>query len=345
MKKPSLKKLTPVKRKTVRLAGDGLVQTGSLGPGFEIPLVLRPGTDGVQLISWAKKNQDFIETKLKETGALLFRGFDVPNMEAFQELIQAVSSDLLEYTYRSTPRTQVQGKVYTSTEYPADKWIPMHNENAYSRSWPMKVFFYCETAAEEGGMTPIADSHQVYERIPAELRDRFAEKEVMYVRNYRSGIDLPWTEVFQTEDRSEVEEFCRKAGMEWEWKDDGLRTRQICQAVAQHPKTGKMLWFNQAHLFHVSALEPEVREALLEVCSEDELPRNTYYGDGTPIDEADLDVVRKIYKETQVAFPWEEGDVLMLDNMSVAHGRTPFKGERKIRVGMTEPYGAAELTA
>jgi len=346
MMKPAMKKLAPVARKKVRIAGDGLVQTGSLNPDQPIPCVLRPGTDGVNLVSWAEKNRSFIDEKLTAHGALLFRGFGVPNMDVFQEVIQAVSgSEMLEYTYRSTPRTQVQGRVYTSTEYPADKWIPQHNENAYSRSWPMKLFFYCEKAAEEGGMTPITDSHLVYERVPAEIRQRFAEKGVMYVRNYRTGIDLPWSNVFQTEDRSEVEEFCRQAGIEYEWNGDDLRTRQICQGVAKHPKTGKMLWFNQAHLFHVSSLEPEVREALLELTSEAGLPRNTYYGDGTPIDVADLDVIRGIYDDLLILFPWEEGDVLLLDNMAVAHGRTPFQGARKIRVGMTEPFGADKLTA
>jgi hypothetical protein len=115
-----------------------------------------------------------------------------------------------------------------------------------------------------------------------------------------------------------------------------LRTRQVCQAVAVHPLTRETVWFNQAHLFHVSNLEPAVRETLLSVVNEEDLPRQAFYGDGRPIETAVLDEIRDVYQCHAVQFPWQKGDVLMLDNMLAAHGRTPFKGPRKILVAMSE---------
>ena len=167
------------------------------------------------------------------------------------------------------------------------------------------------------------------------------QKKVMYVRNYGHGLDLTWQQAFQTESRSEVEIYCRGAGIEFEWIDkDHLRTRQTCQAVAEHPKTGEMVWFNQAHLFHVSNLKPEIRESLLSLFKEESLPRNAYYGDGAPIEAAALDEIREIYEQEAVIFPWREGDILMLDNMLTAHGRTSFVGHRNVVVGMAEPVAA-----
>jgi alpha-ketoglutarate-dependent taurine dioxygenase len=198
-------------------------------------------------------------------------------------------------------------------------------------------------SASEGGATPLADSREVYRRIAPALRERFARKRVMYVRNYGNGLDLPWQEVFATSDRRAVESFCRRAGISWEWKDDGeLRTRQVCQAVAVHPQTGATVWFNQAHLFHVSNLEPSVREGLLAVFEADELPRNAFYGDGTPIEPSALAEVREVYRELALEFAWQAGDVLLLDNMLVAHGRAPFRGARKVLVAMAEPYRAEQ---
>ncbi|MFX5351211.1 hypothetical protein ABTD19_17435, partial [Acinetobacter baumannii] len=96
---------------------------------------------------------------------------------------------------------------------------------------------------------------------------------------YGRGLDLPWEEVFQTSDRAAVEDFCRSQDIAWEWFDDGtLRTRQVCQSEMRHPVTGEAVWFNQAHLFHVSGLEPAVREALLEAVDPEDLPRNVVYG-------------------------------------------------------------------
>jgi alpha-ketoglutarate-dependent taurine dioxygenase len=43
-----------------------------------------------------------------------------------------------------------------------------------------------------------------------------------------------------------------------------------------------------------------------------------------------------VYWDTAVSFPWREGDVLMNDNMLVAHARNPYQGERKIVVAMAE---------
>jgi hypothetical protein len=96
--------------------------------------------------------------------------------------------------------------------------------------------------------------------------------------------------------------------------------------------------FHAGSLFHVSNLEPHVRDALLAAISEEDLPRNAYYGDGTPIETSILDEIRQAYQGVAVQFPWQQGDVLMLDNMLVAHGRAPYKGARKILVAMAEPY-------
>lgn len=341
---PSLPKLGRVERRRVQLGGEAPLQVEPPREGRSIPLTIRNGAPGVRLVDWAAANRETVDRALADHGAVLFRGFEVGGLAPFSEIINVVGGQPEEYTYRSTPRTELGGGVYTSTEYPADKSIPFHNENSYTRSWPLRLFFYCEVPAAEGGATPIADSARVYDRIPAGIRDRFAEKRVMYVRNYGEGVDLPWQEVFQTGDRSRVEAFCRDHGIELEWKDDDrLRTRQVCQAVARHPGSGKMLWFNQAHLFHVSALDPEVGEALLEAFGEEDLPRNTFYGDGSRIDPADLDVVREAYAQEEVAFPWQREDVLLVDNMAVAHARHPFRGERKIRVGMTQPFDGAAL--
>jgi len=340
----TLPRLGRVERKRVQIGGEGALKIEPPQEGRTIPITLRNTVPGVKLIDWGAENGELIAKSLAEHGAVLFRGFEVGGLEPFSRLIHVLGGTPEEYTYRSTPRTGLGGGVYTSTEYPADKSIPMHNENSYTRSWPLKLFFYCEVPSAEGGATPISDSARVYDRIPAEIRDRFAAKKVMYVRNYGEGVDLSWQEVFQTSDRAAVEAFCRDHGIEWEWKgDDRLRTRQVCQAVARHPKNGKMLWFNQAHLFHVTSLEPETCEAMLEAFAEEDLPRNTFYGDGTRIDPADLEAIRAVYEQEAVRFAWQKEDVILLDNMAVAHARDPYRGERKIRVGMTDPLDGSRL--
>lgn len=343
--KPSLGNIRARRRRSVTVSQQNLVNIEPLRDDTTLPLTVTPAFDGVDLTAWIKDNRERIDRLLLKHGAILFRGFDVYPLEKFQTVVDAMSEDLLDYTYRSTPRSEVEGKVYTSTEYPADQSIPPHNEMSYTDTWPMKIWFGSLKPAERGGETPLADSRRVYQKIDPAIRDTFVEKGVMYVRNYGEGLDLPWQEVFQTDDKSEVEAFCSEAGIECEWKgNDQLRTHQVCQAVAMHPQTGEPVWFNQAHLFHVTSLPEEIREMLLAEFGEEDLPRNTYYGDGTPIEESVLDEIRRVYVEESVAFAWERGDLEILDNMLVAHARNPYEGERELVVSMAEPMSLDQLS-
>jgi alpha-ketoglutarate-dependent taurine dioxygenase len=313
------------------------VNTGDLRLGSPLPLVFEPAAIGVNLINWATNNREFLEKHLLQVGAILFRNFDLSSTEEFEQLIETVSGRLLDYSYRSTPRTLVSGHIYTSTEYPSHQSIPLHNEHSYSGSWPMKLWFFSMQVAEQQGETPIADSRKIYQHIPVEIRNCFERKGLMYVRNYGTGLDLDWQDVFQTKSRKAVEDYCRAEAIEFEWiGDDQLRTRQRCQVSMKHPQTGEMVWFNQAHLFHVSRLPTEVRDSLLSTFAEEDLPRNVYFADGSPIEPEMVDEILKVYEQHAVIFPWRAGDVLLIDNMLAAHGRNPFKGKRRVVVGMSQ---------
>src|SRR5215204_5176906 len=93
--------------KPVKLALSELVQTSQLEPGRELPLVLTAGQDDVNLAQWAGERLEFIEQQLRQSGALLFRGFAINSTERFQQVVNAVTPQLLRYTERSTPRTSV----------------------------------------------------------------------------------------------------------------------------------------------------------------------------------------------------------------------------------------------
>lgn len=336
--KPSLGKLSAIQPRKVT-TGQSLVRETLLAPGQEFPLVLEPAAPGVDLLAWARDSRGFIEKHLLQRGAILFRGFGPQSPQNFEEFINVVSGEALEYRERSSPRSAVAGNIYTSTEHPPDQHIFLHNENSYAGTWPLKIFFCCVTAAQQGGETPICDVRRVYNRIAPEISARFEQKGVMYVRNFSDHIGLSWKTVFQTEDRAQVEQYCRNAGYDFEWRNGNrLRTRRVAPAVARHPSTGDRVWFNHAAFFHVSTLEPAVRDALRAQFADEDLPNHTYYGDGSPIEEPALDAVRRAYGEETVKFPWQPGDVMALDNMLAAHGRTPYVGPRKILVGMATPH-------
>jgi alpha-ketoglutarate-dependent taurine dioxygenase len=326
------------------VAPDSVVDVGRLSPDRRFPPVMRPNLAGVELTEWARLSSQTVEAQVREHGGVLLRGFDVPTIEAFHDFVAAVYPALADYNDQTTPRTSVGEQVYTSTEYPANQVIDQHSEMSYAREAPGRIIFYSVIPAREGGETPLADNRAVLGRLPDEVRDTFVDKGVMYIRNYRDELGLPWQTAFQTDDRDEVEGRFRREEMDFEWTaDGGLRLRHVGPAVISHPGTGEAVWFNQADMFHTSSLPLEVREALLSNFTEEDAPNHACFGDGSPIPEQWLDEVRRAYDEAKVMFPWERSDILILDNPLVTHGRMPFKGERKVLVAMAEPFRVADF--
>lgn len=297
-----------------------------------------PGPSG--LIGWYKDNEQDINEKLLLHGAILFRGFGINTPGAFARFTRSASSDLMESVEENVPRTKLTSGVYTSTEYPPEYMLSMHSEYSYSHVWPVRLFFCCIVAAKDGGETPIGDNREIIKRLDDGIVKQFEEKKVKYLRNLHNGkgFGLSWQTAFQTNDRAVVEEYCRAKAVDFEWKaDGGLRLKQTFAGVVTHPRTGERAWFNQAPQFHASDYPRDIYETILRSYEgrADELPQDVRFGDDSPIDVSVLDTIRETMKKQAVAFPWQEGDVLMLDNVLVCHGRMPFVGPRKILVAMS----------
>lgn len=315
-------------------------------PRGELPAVIEAPPSDPDAARWVESRGATLDEALYTHGALLLRGFDFASIDSFDRFLQASGCHRLAYQYRSTTRHLKGDRIYTASEYSPAATIMLHSENAYQDDWPMKLFFYCKTPAAHGGQTPIASNIRVAASIPPEVLAKFARLGLLYVRNYPDAtdpaspnVDLAWQTVFQTESRDSVEHYCREHAMQAQWHSGGtLRTRQSAKALVSHPKSGKLLWFNQAHVMHTSNMEPEQERALRQMFAEEALPRNCYYGDGTPIERHTLDLIRSSYVQNRCVFDWNAGDVLVLDNMLVAHGRLPFRGDREVLLAMADSY-------
>lgn len=307
--------------------------------------IVRPQGARLDAPGILRDRREEFTTDLHRHGALLFRGFGIADPDRFNEVVHAFSGDLLEYSHRSTPRTRIKGGVYTSTEYPPDQVIPLHNELSWTHTAPRYLWFCCLQPAAAGGATPIADTRRILGRLPGALKEKFARHGILYVRNYYPDIDLAWQEVFGTESKDEVETYCRDQGMSWEWvTEEHLRTRQLCHAVVQNPDTRELSWFNQAHLFHYTRVGAEGAASLLQMYGKENLPRNTYFGNGEEISADDLAAIRAAYDEELYRFAWEAGDVLLVDNLSCAHARDTYEGSRRVIVAMTDSVDCSAIS-
>jgi alpha-ketoglutarate-dependent taurine dioxygenase len=290
---------------------------------------------------WTARGSE-IDGLLLEHGAVLFKGFSVDTAEQFDDFMGDLPLALGNYVDGNSPRTKLSNAIYTSTEYPAELSISLHNELSYSDLWPARLYFCCVVAAATGGSTIIADSRRIMTDLPRDIVEQYEGKGVMYVRNLQGadgmGVGKSWQDTFETTSRSEVEGHCRERKIKYEWQPDGtLRLIQVRPGIAQHPHSGAKVWFNQADQFHPSTNPADVYEALLELYGDTpfDMPQYSCFGDGTPIPDEVLTQVRAVLAGREVVFPWEKGDVMVIDNMLTAHGRSPYTGARKVLVSMS----------
>lgn len=334
------RKMPAIRRKAQDLDGLDLVELTTLGDPDGLPLIITPRVEQVDVFAWIAANRDFLDRRILVHGGVVLRGFGMGDQNDFERALDAFGMKRCEYIENATPRRTLGERVYTSTEYPPEYPIALHNELSYVRRWPMRISLFSVIPAATGGESPIADMRRVYERLDPAIRDDFERRGWQLIRNFGSGFGPPWQRSFHTERRDEVEDYCRQNDITWEWREEGrLRTRQTRPAVRRHPVTGEKVWFNHMAFWHPSSLPAEIRARFESDFGEGNFPYSTCYGDGAPIPDAVVAEVRRIQDEETIVIPYQTGDMIMLDNMLAAHARSTFTGRRLTLVSMGDVIG------
>ncbi|GAA3932919.1 TauD/TfdA family dioxygenase [Chitinophaga oryziterrae] len=315
-----------------------------------LPLLITPAGPDSDLSLWVKENAAAFDRLLVQHGGILFRGFGIRSVEDFNNFMKCFNTDPLPYMFRSSPRKEVDlniKNIYTSTIYPNERTINMHSESSYSRVWGKKIVFCCIIPATEGGETPIADTRRVLQALSPALVEKFRAKGVRYRRNLLPDLGMPWQEVFQTDDLKVVDETCRKNNIEYKILDkDHMVIEWVKDAIVKHPVTQEDTWFNHAYFFHRFSRYEELELEHDDFFPSEYLTSETFFGDGTEISSEEYKEIAAAYKQNIVAFPYQQGDIIFLDNMLAAHGRYPYKGDRLIATAIIEAaYDAGNINS
>jgi alpha-ketoglutarate-dependent taurine dioxygenase len=330
-----------------------------------LPLVVTPSDlGGLHSASWAS----WADERLLKHGALLFQDFGMESPEDFEKLALLLDAKLFDQYRGTAPRNARTRYVYSSTELASHLPIPQHLEMSFLPQAPRKLFFYCQTPPDQHGETPIADFRAVYRDLDPVIREAFEQKGIRHIRNYNApgqkfDLDLSklktWDKVYGTMDPVEVCKKCRSEGQEFELrKDHSLKLINQGAAVREHPLSGEKVWFNHAQVFHPEGpvLEAEriadrqggIRQRSLSFFlrnfhrltspffKDEERGTQVTFGDGSTVPVAYIRHIQETIWKNMVFFPWRKGDMLMVDNFAVAHGRMPFKGQREILVAWTD---------
>lgn len=318
---------------------------------------------GQPVVEFINANIDEINQGLLNNGAVLFRGFGIREAIEFEHASKAVDSELKNDYLGTSPRNKITDYVFSASELPPHFPIMQHCEMSFLPHAPRKLFFWCKTASETGGETPICDFAAVYNDLDPKIRKEFEDKGVTMIRNYsgpgQKGKSVkqlkPWQDMFLTTDKKKVEEICKEHELEVHWMpDDSLRLINSRPAIKVHPVSGKKVWYNHTQVFHsasakleyshISAYQKNLRgfglNAFLKINDiwesatqkPEERAMHVTFGNGEEIPKAYVSHLMDVIWNNMYISPWQEGDMIVIDNYRTSHGRLPYTGDREVNV-------------
>jgi alpha-ketoglutarate-dependent taurine dioxygenase len=295
------------------------------------PTVFKATEEQVLLNYWIVENRTLVYKHLYKSGAVLFRNFNMESIDSFREVVSN-HGESIEYDLGAAKRDKVIDNIYISTFHPKEENLEMHNEMSYSSNWPRELMLFCELPSEIGGETPLCDGRTIWNMLSDDTKNKFMNLSIMYVRKL-GGLfgGLSWQKVFDTNERKIAEEKCFENNIEFEWlENDIMLMKWVKSPIITHPVTQEVVWFNHCYFFNSITLNDEFRD----IMSIKDIPYFCFYGDGSLIEHSVLLELKTAFEKTKKEFRWEQGDVLLIDNILLSHGRSSFKGNRKVLAAM-----------
>ena len=280
----------------------------------------------------AQRCRFLVDAHLMSYGSLLFTGLPLRSPDDFEAFMRALDYPKVSYSGGIAVRPRGAGRTMPASLEDQRVTLSPHNEMAYLRRFPAKIFFFCAREAPEGGEVALKDAGDALSQIPEAIATPFLQAGIRYVRNLpleSDAIRIGWPEVFETRERREVEAQLQADGCDYTWNADGALTYSYRRpACIPHPFRSENLWFNQVTELHASYWRHHPLCAAREA-TDSAFPATTTYGDGRPIDADVITYLRAMLWQNSSAMKLHAGDVLVLDNLTVQHGRFPFWGPRQ----------------
>lgn len=309
----------------------------------------RPGcfVQAGDAVAWVAAKRPVLDRLILRHGGIVLRGFPVATSEEFGAVTGCFPAYTGGYQGGAAARRAVAKGVYEATQRTGDQQIPIHQEMFYVRDYPRRIAFFAKKVAEEGGETTIADMRAITRDMPAAIREKLERLGIQNVRNFAAPTGSTtenrlmdkrgWDFAFYTDSRDEVEAVCRRRNLRPHWHDDlGLTVFNLEEAFVPHPESGERVYRGGLHLAHFYRGSYDNTGMAAQLRSEQQFPSGAYLGDGSELDPEEDEALIAVVDRYTYAWPWQNGDMMFLDNLTTGHGRNTFSGTRATEVSLLD---------
>ncbi|MGK7875894.1 MAG: TauD/TfdA family dioxygenase [Xenococcaceae cyanobacterium] len=269
-------------------------------------------------------SRDQVIDCFKSSGCLLFRGFEL-DAEKFKNFTNLFSTSYMSYLGGAILREAINGDktVLAVTGSKHRFAVPLHGEMYYMKHRPTLIWFYCDTPALSQGETTLCDGSQFYEEMSQTSQELFNTKRLKYIRSYPNGL---WQKIYHTDDINIVENVCKKnmITIKVNPEDMSIRTESIRPAIFQSKYGGKKKFFINNILPLLAGIMGETK-SFIRFEDDSEIPVHIQHE------------LKAIAEKLTISISWQQGDILMIDNTRILHGRKAyFDNQRNIYVRLCD---------
>lgn len=251
----------------------------------------------------------------KSSNLLLFRGFEV-DTDKFKTFTELLSTNFVSYVGGAYSREMINGdKTLLSVTGGKQHFaVPLHGEMYYRKQKPEIIWFYCASPALKEGETTVCDGRQVYNELSDATRSLLQEKRLKYIRTYPTGV---WQKIYQTDDIEILKKVCTENDMQLQVNADFSITTEYTTSAIQVSRCGKYNVFINNILPVVEQESKGSQTSIVRLEDYSKLP-----------DEV-IDEIKQVSDRLTQLVSWKKGDILMVDNTRLLHGRRSFADEQR----------------
>lgn len=289
----------------------------------------------------------------REFGTLLFKNFD-NNADTFIKFTNLFCQDFSTYQgggfrWKTVDRESINNNdtLLSTTGNTQGFPIPLHGEMYYLKNKPNLLCFYCDNPPSKAGETTICSGIAVFNNLTESTKQFLKNNKIKYIRHLADG---EWQTAFQTNDLSVMHKFCdeNETKLSINPQTGAITTEYVCSAIVKS-QDGQDVFINNILTIYMTewAFETGWISKNLSEISGRSCPLVVRMEDNSRIPNDIIEEIKQVTESLTTDIIWQKGDILMIDNTKILHGRREAIGsDRRIYVRMGKPaFSLQELVS